>query len=233
MAGLGGAGSADITLYSAGTPNGWKASICLEELELQKEDWYLAINPNGRIPAIVDHRGGDLPVFESGAVLLHLAEQDPQHRLLPADKAGRAEVLSWLFWQVGGLGPMAGQADWFLVYAPERSELAISRYVNEVQRLFSVMEKRLEGQEWLAAGQFSIADVAAFPWVLLHDLWGISLAAFYPNLRRWVDAIKARPTVQRGLNVPETNMVLGYWQHMLERAKKGLEGVKPFPEPEE
>lgn len=122
------------------------------------------------------------------------------------------------------------------------------------------MEKRLEGQEWLAAGQFSIADVAAFPWVLLHDLWGISLAAFYPNLRRWVDAIKARPTVQRGLNVPETNMVLGhtgafcwgrqkgpvagtdlhacychagYWQHMLERAKKGLEGVKPFPEPEE
>ncbi|KAL4418808.1 hypothetical protein ABPG77_006777 [Micractinium sp. CCAP 211/92] len=243
------ASASPLTLYTAGTPNGWKASICLEELGLQysvhridlgkgeqKEDWYLKINPNGRIPAIVDHEAGDLPVFESGSVLMYLAERDPQHRLLPADPRGRAEAVSWLFWQMGGLGPMAGQADWWLAMASERSETAIDRYVSEVQRLLSVMEKALEGREWLAGGQYSVADIACFTWVLMHDLWGISLAGSYPNLRAWTDRIKGRPAVQRGLNVPGPNMILNHtdmWKGWLEKAKQRLSGIKPIPEPEE
>ncbi|KAL4855812.1 Disulfide-bond oxidoreductase YfcG [Chlorella vulgaris] len=235
---------APITLYTAGTPNGWKASVCLEELGVpyavhaidlgsgeQKQDWYVnGINPNGRIPAIVDHNAGDLPVFESGAVLLYLAERDPERRLLPTDLRGRAETLSWLFWQMGGLGPMAGQADWFLLFAPERNEMGITRYTEEVHRLFGVMERRLEGRDWLAAGQYTIADIAAFTWVVLHEVWGISLAKNYPRLNRWFEAIKARPAVQRGCNVPGPNWVLTnteHWQGNLQKADARRKGIAP------
>ena len=201
-----------ITLYTASTPNGWKASITLEELGLdytvrpidltkgeQKEDWYVAICPNGRIPAIVDH-DDDLAVFETGAIMVYLAEKTG--RLMPADAKGRSLVMQWLMFQMGGIGPMMGQANVFYRYAPEKIPFAIDRYQREGRRLFEVLDARLEDHEYLA-GEYSIADIANWSWVHTYKWSGIQ-ADGLPHLKRWRDAIRARPAVERGRAVPET-----------------------------
>jgi glutathione S-transferase len=200
-----------IDLYTAPTPNGWKASVTLEELELpyethaldlskneQKQEWYLAINPNGRIPAIVDREAGDLAVFESGAVMIYLAEK--AGRLLPADGPGRTRVIQWLMFQMGGVGPMMGQANVFFRYFPEKLQPAIDRYQNESRRLFEVLERRLGESEWLA-DEFSIADIANWCWVRTYKWSGVPIDGL-ENLRRWLDAMRERPACQRGVEVP-------------------------------
>jgi glutathione S-transferase len=200
-----------IDLYTAPTPNGWKVSIMLEEVGLpytvrpirleageQKEPWYLKLNPNGRIPTIIDRDEGDFAVFESGAILIYLAEKTG--RFLPADRKGRSEVIQWLMFQMSGIGPMQGQANVFVRYAPERIEYAIQRYQNETARLYRVLDARLGGRPFLA-GDYSIADIATWPWVRLHAWAGISLDDM-PNLQRWCDAVAARPAVMRGVEVP-------------------------------
>jgi glutathione S-transferase len=200
-----------IDLYTAPTPNGWKASVTLEELGLpyethtvnlskneQKEPSFLAINPNGRIPAIVDRDLGNLAVFESGAIMIHLAEK--AGRLLPAEAPGRARVLSWLMFQMGGIGPMMGQANVFFRYFPEKIQPAIDRYQNESRRLFEVLDGRLGESEWLA-DDFSIADIANWCWVRTYKWSGVSIEGLL-SLRRWLDAMKVRPACQRGVDVP-------------------------------
>jgi GSH-dependent disulfide-bond oxidoreductase len=201
-----------IELFTAATPNGWKASITLEELALpykvrridfekreQKEPWYLLLNPNGRIPTIVDHDNGGFAVFESGALMIYLAEK--AGRLLPSDVKGRSLVIQWLMFQMGGIGPMMGQANVFFRYAPERIPYAIERYQREVRRLFEVLDTRLEEHEFLA-GDYSIADIANWSWVRGYKWSGVTLDGL-PNLARWLDAIAERPAVKRGVDVPE------------------------------
>jgi glutathione S-transferase len=201
-----------IELFTAATPNGWKVSIALEELGLpytvralslgkleQKEDWFLAINPNGRIPAIVDHDNGDFAVFESGAILIYLAEKTGQ--LLPAEARARSVVLQWLMFQMGGIGPMMGQANVFFRYAPEKIPYAIDRYQREVRRLFEVLERRLKDHEFIAGAHYSIADIALFPWVAGHEWSGVSIDGL-DAVRRWLDLVGARPAVVRGRAVP-------------------------------
>jgi len=197
-----------IELHSWPTPNGWKISIALEEMELayqthwinigrgeQFEPEFLAISPNNRIPAIVDRSvAPPIAVFETGAILVYLAEKTG--RFLPADVRGRSEVLQWLFWQVGGLGPMLGQHGHFKLYAQQKIPYAIERYESEAKRLYGVMDRRLAERECLA-GDYSIADMAAWPWVVTYKAQGIELAEF-PNVRRWYDALKQRPALQRG-----------------------------------
>jgi GST-like protein len=200
-----------IDLYTAATPNGWKASIALEELELpyelhvldmgkseQKEPWFLKINPNGRIPAIVDRGNGDFAVFESGAILLYLAERTG--RLLPTDEKGRSRVVQWLMFQMGGVGPMMGQANVFTRYFPEHIPAAIDRYRREGRRLFEVLNGHLADNEWLA-GDYSIADIANWSWVHTYEWPGIEVDGL-DHLKRWIDAIAARPAVQHGLQRP-------------------------------
>ena len=199
-------------MFTAATPNGWKASITLEELALpyevrridfekreQKEPWYLKINPNGRIPTIVDHDNGGFAVFESGALMIYLAEK--AGKLLPADVKGRSLVIQWLMFQMGGIGPMMGQANVFYRYAPERIPYAIERYQREVRRLFEVLETRLERHEFLA-GDYSIADIANWSWVRGYKWSGVTLDGL-PNLSRWLEAVGERPAVKRGVDVPE------------------------------
>jgi GST-like protein len=201
-----------IDLYTAATPNGHKASIALEELGLpyqvhalsferkeQKAAAFLRINPNGRIPAIVDRDNDDFAVFESGAILIYLAEKTGQ--LLPSDAKGRSRVLQWLMFQMGGVGPMQGQANVFFRYFPQKLQGAIDRYQHETRRLYEVLDTRLGEVEYLA-GDYSIADIATFPWVRVHDWAGVSLDGL-THLQRWLDAIAARPAVQRGLQVPQ------------------------------
>jgi glutathione S-transferase len=201
-----------IDLYTAPTPNGWKVSIALEEMGLpykvvpidlgklvQKEEWFLKLNPNGRIPAIVDRDADDFAVFESGAILIYLAEKSGQ--LLPADARGRSVALQWLMFQMGGIGPMQGQANVFFRYAPEKIPFAIERYHNETRRLYEVLDRRLAEAGFLA-GDYSIADIAAWPWVLIHGWSGVEVEGL-PHLQRWIDTIGARPAVQRGRAVPE------------------------------
>jgi GST-like protein len=197
-----------IELHSWPTPNGWKISIALEEMALPYEThWvnigrgeqfapsFLEISPNNRIPAIVDRSvSPPLSIFETGAILLYLAEKTGL--FLPADPRGRAEVLQWLFWQVGGLGPMLGQHGHFKLYAKEKIPYAIQRYEDEAKRLYGVMDRRLADRECLA-GAYSIADMAAWPWVVTYKAQGIDLAEF-PHVRRWYDALKQRPALQRG-----------------------------------
>ncbi|WOE81339.1 glutathione S-transferase N-terminal domain-containing protein [Pseudomonas protegens] len=203
-----------IDLYTAATPNGHKVSILLEELGLpytvhalsfdnreQKAPAFLKINPNGRIPAIVDRDNGDFPVFESGAILVYLAERSGQ--LLPADPKGRSIVMQWLMFQMGGVGPMQGQANVFFRYFPEKLQGAIDRYQNETRRLYEVLDTRLQQVEYLA-GDYSIADIATFPWVRGHEWSGVSVQGL-PALQRWMAALEARPAVQRGLQVPQRN----------------------------
>lgn len=200
-----------IDLYTAATPNGHKASIALEELGLpytvhalsfdrqeQKSPEFLQINPNGRIPAIVDRSKDDFAVFESGAILLYLAEKTGQ--LLPSDSKGRSRVIQWLMFQMGGVGPMQGQANVFFRYFPEKLQGPIDRYQHETRRLYEVLDRRLGEAEYLA-GDYSIADIATFPWVRIHDWAGVSVEGL-DNLLRWMDQLAARPAVQRGLQVP-------------------------------
>jgi GST-like protein len=202
-----------IELLTAPTPNGWKASIALEEMGLpyevrainlseleQKQEWFLKVNPNGRIPAIVDRDADDFAVFESGAILVYLAEKTGQ--FMPTDPKGRSRVLQWLMFQMGGVGPMQGQANVFFRYAPEKIPFAIERYQNETRRLYEVLDRRLGETEYLA-GDYSIADMAAWPWVSIHGWSGVELDGL-ENLQRWNDAIGARPAAQRGRAVPTT-----------------------------
>jgi GST-like protein len=199
-----------IDLYYWPTPNGHKITLFLEETAMpyniipvhigkgeQFRPEFLAISPNNRMPAIVDHtpmeRGAPISVFESGAILLYLAEKSEQ--FIARDLRGRAETLQWLFWQMGGLGPMAGQNHHFARYAPEKIPYAIERYVKETNRLYGVLNKRLADREFIA-GAYSIADMAAYPWVVPHEAQGQSLDDF-PNLKRWFEAIKARPATVR------------------------------------
>ncbi|SDI64845.1 glutathione S-transferase family protein [Propionivibrio dicarboxylicus] len=204
-----------IELFTAATPNGHKVSIALEELGLpyelrvldlgkleQKEPWFLAINPNGRIPAIIDHDADDFAVFESGAILIYLAEKTG--RLLPADAKGRSRVLQWLMFQMGGIGPMMGQANVFFRYLPEKIPVAIDRYQGETRRLFGVLDGQLKDHEYLA-GDFSIADIANWAWVRTHRWSGVEVDDF-PHLQRWIAAIRARPAVQRGILRPPSNV---------------------------
>jgi GST-like protein len=198
-----------IDLYYWTTPNGHKLTIFLEEAGLpyriipvniskgeQFTPEFLAIAPNNRIPAMVDHTpangAASLSLFESGAMLLYLAEKTG--RFLPADLAGRAEVLQWLFWQMGGLGPMAGQNHHFSQYAPEKLPYAIDRYVNETARLYAVLDKRLADREFMA-GAYSIADMASYPWVVPHQRQGQDLNNF-PHLKRWFESVAGRPAVK-------------------------------------
>ena len=200
-----------ITLYTAPTPNGWKASCTLEELGLpyqvkpvnlsaneQKTPDYLKINPNGRIPAIIDHDEGDFAVFESGALMLYLAEKTG--RLLPSDVKGRSVAIQWLMFQMGGIGPMMGQANVFFRYWPEKLQPVIDRYQNESRRLFAVLDARLAEAEYLA-GDYSIADIANWCWVRIHGWSGVSTEGL-PHLERWIAALEARPALQKGVRVP-------------------------------
>jgi GST-like protein len=201
-----------IELYSANTPNGIKVAIALEELGLsyrlikldlargeQKQPAFLEINPNGRIPAIVDAQGpGGLPlsVFESGAILLYLAEKAPG--LLPLDPVERLRALEYLFFQVGGIGPIFGQAGWFLRSAAQPMPLAIERFCSEALRLTGVLETRLQQQPWLAGSSYSIADIMNFSWLRSAEYAGVDLSRF-PAVTAWLQRIAARPAVQRGL----------------------------------
>ncbi|QLC72254.1 glutathione S-transferase N-terminal domain-containing protein [Pseudomonas sp. LPB0260] len=204
-----------IDLYTAATPNGHKVSIALEELQLpysvhtlsfdkreQKAPEFLKINPNGRIPAIVDRGNDDFAVFESGAILVYLAERSGQ--LLPQDAKGRSVVLQWLMFQMGGIGPMQGQANVFFRYFPEKLRGAIDRYQHETRRLYEVLDGRLGEAEFLA-GDYSIADIASFPWVRSHEWSGVSVEGL-PHLQRWLTALENRPAVQRGLLVPRRDL---------------------------
>ena len=200
-----------IDLYYWGTPNGLKLKLFMEESGLphrivpvnigkgeQFKPAFLTVSPNNKIPALVDHEpvGGGEPVslFESGAMLLYLAEKTG--RFLPADVRGRAEVLQWLFWQVGGLGPMAGQNGHFVAHAPERVPYAIERYVKETNRLYGVLDKRLADRKFIAGDDYSIADMASYPWIVPHAPHGQDLEDF-PHLKRWFEAIQARPATVR------------------------------------
>jgi GST-like protein len=200
-----------IDLYTSPTPNGWKASIALEELGLpytvraidlsameQKRPEFLAINPNGRIPAIVDHDNDDFAVFESGAILLYLAEKTG--RLMPTDMKGRSVVTQWLMFQMGGVGPMMGQANVFARYAPVKLPWAIERYQREGRRLLEVLDRRLQDRDYLA-GDYSVADIANWSWTHTHAWSGIDVTGL-DALAAWSDRIAARPAVQRGLVVP-------------------------------
>jgi GST-like protein len=205
-----------ITLYTWRTPNGRKISIALEELGLpyearaiditRKEQFdpaFLALNPNNRIPVIVDPDGPDgnpITVIDSGAILLYLAEKT--HRLLPTDARARCEAMQWLMFQMGSVGPMLGQAHHFLRYAPEVIPYAIERYSREAVRLYGVLETRLEGRDWLAGTAYSIADIATFPWIARHEWHAIDLTRF-PAVQRWYNAIANRPAVQRGMEIPQ------------------------------
>ena len=198
-----------LELYTASTPNGWKVSVTLEELGLeyqihkiilqdqqQKEAGYLAINPNGRIPTLVDD---GFAVFESGAIMIYLAEK--MGRLMPTDVKGRSEVIQWLMFQMSGIGPMMGQANIFFRTMEEKIPAAISRYQNESRRLFEVLDRQLDHSEWLAKN-FSIADIANWCWVRLYFWSGVSLDGL-DNLQRWLEAMEARPACQKGIAVPE------------------------------
>ncbi|EAR20608.1 glutathione binding-like protein [Nitrococcus mobilis] len=203
-----------IDVYSWSTPNGHKVHIALEELALdyrihpvnigqgdQFEAEFLRISPNNKIPAIVDRQGpGDEPfsLFESGAILIYLAEK--AGRLLPSQSRERYRAIEWLMFQMGNLGPMLGQAHHFRQYAPERIDYAISRYTNETTRLYRVLDQRLGEEAFLAGPEYSIADIAAFPWIRPYERQGQDLIE-HPNLKRWFDTIVQRPAVERGLSV--------------------------------
>ena len=200
-----------IDLYTASTPNGWKASVALEELGLpyevhhlnlrkreQRTPEYLAINPNGRIPAIVDREAGNFAVFESGAILIYLAEKTG--RLMPSDAKGRSLVIQWLMFQMGGVGPMMGQANVFYRYLPEKVQPAIDRYQKECRRLFRVLDGRLAHHEYLA-GDYSIADIANWCWVRTHKWSGVDIDHL-EHLTRWRDQLALRPACRKGVTVP-------------------------------
>ena len=200
-----------IDLYTGRTPNGIKVSIALEEMGLpytvyaldlmtneQKLPEFLAINPNGRIPAIVDRDEGNFAVFESGACLIYLAEKTG--KLLPTDRKGRSRVIQWIMFQMGGIGPMQGQAGWFKRNAPD-NQVGIERYMNETNRLYGVLEARLAESPFLAGADYSIADIANYGWVWASDFSGIDLGPF-PHVKTWKETIAARTAVQKGQAIP-------------------------------
>ncbi|MFI5323129.1 MAG: glutathione S-transferase family protein [Thermodesulfobacteriota bacterium] len=206
-----------IDFYTSTTPNGRKISIMLEEAGLpynlihlhlskleQRQDWYLKINPNGRIPAIVDRDNDDFAVFESGAILIYLAEKTG--KFMPADVKGRSTVIQWLMFQMAGIGPMQGQAHVFYRYAPEKIEYAIGRYQRETKRLYAVLDTRLKDNEYLAGDFYSIADMATYPWVALHNWAGVEIDDL-PNLRNWMTAVRRRPAVKAGMDIPKAKKV--------------------------
>jgi glutathione S-transferase/GST-like protein len=206
-----------IDLYTSATPNGHKVSIVLEELALpytlklldltlgeQKLPAFLAINPNGRIPAIVDRAADDFAVFESGACMIYLAEKTGQ--LMPTDAKGRSRVMQWLMFQMGGIGPMMGQANVFFRYFPEKIQPAIDRYQGESRRLFRVLDGHLKDHEYLA-GDYSIADIANWAWVRTHRWSGVEVDDL-PHLKRWLEAIRLRPAVLRGIEAPPSKIDL-------------------------
>jgi GST-like protein len=199
-----------IDLYTFTTPNGRKVSIMLEELELpynvhkiditkgeQFTPEYIAINPNSKIPAIVD-RDEDMTVFESGAILMYLAEKTSQ--FLPSDRQQKYQVIEWLMFQMGSVGPMFGQYNHFNRFAPEKIPYAIERYQKETLRLYSVLDKQLTTKEYIC-GDYSIADIATFPWVAAYEFMGLTLDN-HLNLKRWLEKVQQRPAVQRGMGVP-------------------------------
>ena len=200
-----------IDLYTAPTPNGHKASCTLEALELEYETHFvnisegeqklpdfLAINPNGRIPAIVDRELDSLAIFESGAIMIYLAEKTG--KLLPTDVKGRSKVIQWLMFQMGGIGPMMGQANVFFRYFPEKIQPAIDRYQNESRRLFEVLDSHLANHEWLA-DDYSIADIANWCWVRTHKWSGASVEGL-DNLNRWLEVMRDQPGMSKGIDVP-------------------------------
>ena len=200
-----------IDLYTSNTPNGYKVSIMLEELKLpynviavdlvkkeQKKAKYLKLNPNGRVPTIVDRENENFVVFESGAILIYLAEKTGQ--LLPGQPEKRSKVLQWLMFQMGGIGPMQGQAHVFYRYAPEKIEYAINRYQKETLRLYQVLDNQLKNKEYLV-DDFSIADISTWPWVRRHRWAGIEINNFF-NLRCWMENLENRPAFQKGIEVP-------------------------------
>lgn len=206
-----------IDLYTAKTPNGYKVSVTLEELELPytyheldlsalepKEDWFLKINPNGRIPAIIDRDAGDFAIFESGAIMMYLA--DKAGRLLPTETKARNRVIQWLMFQMGGIGPMMGQANVFYRYHPEKIQPAIDRYQNESRRLFEVLDRRLAENTWLA-DDYSIADIANWCWVRRYEWSGISIDGL-THLQRWIQAMAERPACARGVNIPPESKIV-------------------------
>lgn len=226
-----------IDLYTAATPNGHKVSIALEELQLtytvhalelakqeQKQPWFLKINPNGRIPAIVDRELDDFAVFESGAILIYLAEKTGQ--LMPSDVRGRSRVLQWLMFQMGGIGPMMGQANVFFRYFPEIIQPAIDRYQGETKRLFRVLDGHLKDHDYLA-GEYSIADIANWAWVRTHRWSGVEIDDL-PHLKRWVDAIGARPAAQKGVTIPPSGIDLS--KDNAENARKFSEDARKMVE---
>lgn len=201
-----------IELYTAATPNGWKVSVALEEMLIdyqvhtidlmsseQKSESFLKICPNGRIPAIVDRSNDGFSIFETGAIMIYLAEKSGMY--LPTEQKERSQVLQWLMFQMSGIGPMMGQANVFYRYFPEKIQPVIDRYQNEVKRLFSVLDTQLNDSEYLTH-QYSIADMANWCWVHTHHWSGVTLEE-YPNLLRWVNTIEKRPAVQKGILVPE------------------------------
>lgn len=213
-----------IDLHYWPTPNGWKISVMLEECGLpyrvvpvniargeQFQPEFLAISPNNRMPAIVDHApadgGAPLSVFESGAILVYLAEKTGQ--FLPAELRARTQVIEWLMWQMGGLGPMLGQNGHFSLYAPEKVPYAIERYARETRRLYRVLDTQLAKTGAFVAGEYSIADMACFPWVRTHTAQGISLDD-YPQVQRWYETLKARPAVRRGLGIGKEWQLQGF-----------------------
>ena len=226
-----------IDLYYWPTPNGHKVTLFLEEAGLeysvkpvdigngdQFKPEFLEISPNNKMPAIVDHApahgGGPQSVFESGAILLYLAEK--AGKFLPEEPRARIEVLEWLFWQVAGQGPMSGQYGHFNVYAPEKIQYAIDRYTKEVQRLMKVLDTRLGGREFIAGDGYSIADMAVFPWINAYDSAPIDMAP-YPNVVRWHEAIAARPATAKAYALgKQVNPDLG--KPMTEEQKKNLFG---------
>jgi GST-like protein len=206
----------DIDFYTAATPNGWKVAIVLEELGLryrtrkidfekgeQREPWFTDLNPNGRIPVIADHRNGGFVLAESGAILWYLAES--AHRLLPTQPSARYQALQWLMFQMSGVGPMMGQASYFQrVLEPQglRHDFAIARYVGESRRLLEVLDQRLAGREYVVGDDYSIADIALYPWVRTYPWAKVSIDGLN-NLTRWFSTLEARPAVRRGCAVPE------------------------------
>lgn len=224
-----------IDLYTWPTPNGHKVHIFLEEVSMpytvhainigtgdQFDPEFLKISPNNKMPAIVDQDGpGGQPysVFESGAILLYLAEKTGQY--LPSDPVGRYDVIQWLMFQMGGIGPMLGQAHHFRIYAPEKIEYAFNRYTNEATRLYRIVDKQLSTHEYLA-GDYSIADMATFPWLRYHENQGQKLED-YPHLKRWYDKLEARPAVQRGLAILKDEA-----KPMDDKAKELLFGAKQY-----
>ena len=220
-----------IDLYTAATPNGIKASIMLEEVGLpyrvialrldkleQKQPEFLRISPNGRIPAIVDRDEDDFAVFESGAILIYLA--DKTGMLLPQESRARSRVLQWLMFQMAGVGPMQGQANVFFRYAPEKIPYAIQRYQRETRRLYEVLDDQLAGQEFLA-GDYSIADIATWPWVRRYYWAGVSIEGL-DNLQRWMKIVGSRPAVERGKNIPEEPKLDGGADEFSQRARQML-----------